>query len=565
MATNTVVYNFSSTVAQGQRPMGNVLIDGSIMYGVATQGGAYFRGVLFSADISQVPPVYTKLHDFGGPEVTGPSGLVQDGSVYQGGSDVPILIGSKLYGTCSNINGSEYSIYSVNTNGTDYRIIFSSLNPVGNGGMCSLNGLLYGVSSFGGAGAGYIYSINTDGTNFTPVYTFTIESYNRPSGSLIGHNNILYGCCEYQGIDETPSVFSYDLGTSTFTNIKTFQALNIFPTYRVLTFDSTYTNVYGYGIGNTGFPEIFSYNISTSTYSVLHTLTSTEGFLLSSKLVYNNGILYGASVQGQFGLGNTIPYGNVFSMNSDGTNFTVENVFGQDPDGNFPFGIGFYNGYIYGTTYSGGSNEGGEGPPGAGTIFTTDPTKAGGPRSGGGGGGGGRVPCFKEGSKILCKVDGKDVYVPIQNLRKGDLVKTVNNGYKAVEMIGVTKLLHMGLSRRIKDQLYVCSSAQYPEVVEDLVLTGAHSVLVDNFKNDEQKQAVVKLLGDTYVTDRKYRLPACIDDRTSVYTQRGSFKIYHLALENVDYYGNYGVYANGLLVETCSRRYLKELSRMTLL
>jgi hypothetical protein len=132
-------------------------------------------------------------------------------------------------------------------------------------------------------------------------------------------------------------------------------------------------------------------------------------------------------------------------------------------------------------------------------------------------------------------------------------------------MIGVTKLLHMGLSRRIKDQLYVCSSAQYPEVVEDLVLTGAHSVLVDNFKNEEQKQAVVKLLGDTYVTDRKYRLPACIDDRASVYTQRGSFKIYHLALENVDYYGNYGVYANGLLVETCSRRYLKELSRMTLL
>jgi hypothetical protein len=27
---------------------------------------------------------------------------------------------------------------------------------------------------------------------------------------------------------------------------------------------------------------------------------------------------------------------------------------------------------------------------------------------------------------------------------------------------------------------------------------------------------------------------------------------------------NYGVYANGLLVETCSKRYLKELSHMEL-
>jgi hypothetical protein len=38
-----------------------------------------------------------------------------------------------------------------------------------------------------------------------------------------------------------------------------------------------------------------------------------------------------------------------------------------------------------------------------------------------------------------------------------------------------------------------------------------------------------------------------------------------LALENDDYYMNYGIYANGLLVETCSKRFMKELSSMTLL
>jgi hypothetical protein len=38
-----------------------------------------------------------------------------------------------------------------------------------------------------------------------------------------------------------------------------------------------------------------------------------------------------------------------------------------------------------------------------------------------------------------------------------------------------------------------------------------------------------------------------------------------LALENNNYYMNYGVYANGLLVETCSKRYIKELSNMTII
>jgi hypothetical protein len=60
-------------------------------------------------------------------------------------------------------------------------------------------------------------------------------------------------------------------------------------------------------------------------------------------------------------------------------------------------------------------------------------------------------------------------------------------------------------------------------------------------------------------------LPACVDNRASVYEKPGSFTIYHLALDNNDYYMNYGIYANGLLVETCSKRYLKEISKMTLI
>jgi len=172
-----------------------------------------------------------------------------------------------------------------------------------------------------------------------------------------------------------------------------------------------------------------------------------------------------------------------------------------------------------------------------------------------------QTPCFLEGSKILTDKG----YVLIQDLRKGDLVKTLKNDYKSIVMIGKRDIYNPASDERIKDQLYKCSQDTYPEVFEDLIITGCHSILVDNFKDDEQKKRTIDILGNICVTDRKYRLPACLDTRATIYKKKGHFTIYHLALENDDYYMNYGIYANGLIVETCSKRYLKELSNMTLI
>jgi hypothetical protein len=61
------------------------------------------------------------------------------------------------------------------------------------------------------------------------------------------------------------------------------------------------------------------------------------------------------------------------------------------------------------------------------------------------------------------------------------------------------------------------------------------------------------------MTEGKYRLPACVDDRTSVYEINGTHNIYHFALENDDYYMNDAVYANGLLVETTSKRFMDNI------
>ena len=171
------------------------------------------------------------------------------------------------------------------------------------------------------------------------------------------------------------------------------------------------------------------------------------------------------------------------------------------------------------------------------------------------------ITCFKEDAKILTNKG----YIPIQNLRKGDLIKTLLHDYVPIVMIGKKDIHHPAKTERIKDQLYKCTHSEYPEIFEDLVLTGCHSILVDEFANEEQKEKTIEVNKIIYITDNNYRLPACADHRASVYEHTGTHTIYHLALENDDYYMNYGIYANGLLVETCSKRYLKEVANMTLI
>jgi hypothetical protein len=171
------------------------------------------------------------------------------------------------------------------------------------------------------------------------------------------------------------------------------------------------------------------------------------------------------------------------------------------------------------------------------------------------------IPCFKEGTQILTN----NGYIRIEDLKKGDLIKTCKHYYVPIDMIGKKEMCHSALEERIKDQLYKCSRPEYPEVSEDLIITGSHSILVDDFTSEEEKQSTVEVLGNIYITENKYRLPACVDKRSKVYETTGTYTIYHLALENDNYYMNYGIYANGLLVESCSKRYLKELSNMTLL
>ena len=179
------------------------------------------------------------------------------------------------------------------------------------------------------------------------------------------------------------------------------------------------------------------------------------------------------------------------------------------------------------------------------------------------------IPCFLEGTRILCQQDGEEVYIPIENVKTGTLVKTARSGYKRVELIGKGYIENPGNDERIENRLYKCSPDQYPELVDDLYITGCHSILVDDITDAEREQTV-KQLGRIFVTEHKYRLMASIDERAEPWNSAGRYTIWHIALENEDEKMNYGIYVNGgllnggLLVETCSLYFLKNKSNMSI-
>ena len=172
------------------------------------------------------------------------------------------------------------------------------------------------------------------------------------------------------------------------------------------------------------------------------------------------------------------------------------------------------------------------------------------------------VPCFLEGTTILCEIDGVEKYVPVEQLKNGTLVKTSLNGYKPIVLIGNGPIENPGDNERTENRLYQCSTSKYPQLKEDLYITGHHAILETSITK-KQKDDTIEHFGKLFITDKKYRLIACVDERAEPWNSKGSYTVWHFALENTDEYMNYGVYANGgLLVESCSIRFLKKKSNM---
>jgi len=174
--------------------------------------------------------------------------------------------------------------------------------------------------------------------------------------------------------------------------------------------------------------------------------------------------------------------------------------------------------------------------------------------------------CFKEDTKILCYVDNKEQYIPVQELRRGTLVKTQVNGYVPIHTIGHSKIYNSDNKLRSMNRLFKCTKENYPEITEDLIMTGCHGILVDEEDITMEVRRKTKELtrDDVWQTGKKFRMLTCIDERAEPYEEEGTFPIWHFALDHYDRFMNYGVYANGLLVESCDINTINEFSGLEL-
>jgi hypothetical protein len=181
----------------------------------------------------------------------------------------------------------------------------------------------------------------------------------------------------------------------------------------------------------------------------------------------------------------------------------------------------------------------------------------------------GIYPCFKEGSKILRFDPETDMesYVPVETLRRGDLIQTATCGYKTVAFIGRGVLRNPVDDPDRKNRLYRFRDAHKKH--PPLYLTGEHCLLYKEKDIPESKRREVREhMGDDYITETYYRVPACLDDKGEPYKAKSGSEepvtIWHFALEHNNLYNNYAVWANGILVETCSIDFLTKKSSMEL-
>jgi len=141
------------------------------------------------------------------------------------------------------------------------------------------------------------------------------------------------------------------------------------------------------------------------------------------------------------------------------------------------------------------------------------------------------------------------------------MLVVTSSGNKKIDLIGSVTAINVHMHPAVMEKLYICKRGKYPELTEDLILTGTHSILVDAL-TEEQRQRTIQLTNEVYMTDTKYRLIAAIDPRAEIYPMSGTFTVWNMSLEDKIDTKNYGIYANGLLVETASKRSMQVMLRV---
>ncbi|MFA5359808.1 MAG: choice-of-anchor tandem repeat GloVer-containing protein [Patescibacteria group bacterium] len=395
-------------ITDGRQPYGSLILSDGTLYGMTSDDGGG-NGIIFS--INTDASNYSILYRFG---------IFEQFGMFSTVGLIPSEDGQTFYGTTGlgGVSALAGTIFSVKADGTDFRILHNFTGDYDGifslGSLTLYNGKLYGGTVISGPGAGsgslgsgggILFSINTDGTDFTRLHIFAdltvgVDGEGNPIdgmcpfSQLYPYNGKLYGTTERGGINDKGVIFFMNPDGSDFQIIYNFEGgeLGADP-YGYLTFSDG--KIYGMTNGNSfaaylvntidGTPlseedssVVFSFDLVSLEYNVLHVFsggTNDGDEPLASALNLIEDKLYGLTY-----LGGAHNMGTIFSVNTDGTDFSVLHSFAGGEDGSYPWSSMIVNnGKLYGMTSGNqftaliGIILGSYTMPGSGTIFSIDP------------------------------------------------------------------------------------------------------------------------------------------------------------------------------------------------
>jgi uncharacterized repeat protein (TIGR03803 family) len=233
--------------------------------------------------------------------------------------------------------------------------------------MTPFNGLLYGTTLDGGSNnTGIIFSIGQDGTGYQELFSLAKPTGDQSHSCFVVANNILYGMTADGGDSGEGVVFSFDPFMSNFQTLFSFACASSTgkEPHGRLTLDPNGTTLYGMTRkgGDHDFGVVFSIDTNGTNYTELHDFAggSSDGASSDHGYVVQSGHhLYGMTTNG--GHHND---GVIFKLNIDDQSFQLLHKFGETHhDGKNPYGsLLLVNDTLYGTTANGGDKD-------MGTVF----------------------------------------------------------------------------------------------------------------------------------------------------------------------------------------------------
>jgi len=170
----------------------------------------------------------------------------------------------------------------------------------------------------------------------------------------------------------------------------------------------------------------------------------------------------------------------------------------------------------------------------------------------------GAIPllCFDESTEILCLNENlEEVYLPISKLNVGSFVKSYQHGFRRILAIYKNALIND--INDFRSCMFLMPKNE--NMTKDLIITGGHSILVDDMTESEFKKNSEYFNNTNPKIDDKQLLLAAASEKFTALENNNEYTFYNFCLENdSDDESRYGVWANGVLVETPSKQFLKE-------